>query len=495
MQPDNKSPTPRTQTVGGDSLTLTIPATSPHEQFYIRVAGADPGVFGIGSYSLIVKFDDINAVGQSAIDAVAGGAYRYLSQDQLAELFSPDGNEFLNQDNHSDDTAALGVELDSVAGFVNGTRYTTVGSISDHSDIDYYIVKSPPAGASSASVLTVSVRSLNSGGLIPSIVVLDEDSHPLSAEIIVNGGGELMVQVLGVTPSTEYIIGVKAADTGETFKTGNYELTAIFNSSSVELQSMAQGTVGGSGGGNVHTLYVGQAQLFHFVLEAGSAAALVPTAVVLTIRDENSAAVATFAASPGDRRSPSAVLLKPGIYTIEVIARTLDGSAPPLIDYNLLGTSISDPFVGDPADPNSNPFACTDPDLAGYFCYPGNIISPDPYLWDNFVESLQDPPPALNLTQLIDLLIGDWWSWVWQGYGVNGPPLAQNDTFTTTFGVAGGSAAATDLGPNSNVLNNDIDPEGEPTVAALAATVFAWKSDASSRRIVQLHAGRRLCWD
>jgi hypothetical protein len=457
------------QLVGGANVTIQIPSTAPHELLFVRVTAADPGAFGIGGYSLVAKFDGINVVEQETIDSLAGGAYRNFNQEDIAKFFEADENEFFNDDAHSDDSAALGTELETAPGFADGTRYVMVASIADATDVDYYIVKSPQSGAPGAGVLTASIRSLEAGGLTPEILVFDEDLHPLSTEILVNGGGELLVQVLGTEAEAEYVVGVRAAHPAGPFNTGNYELSVVFSGSSVELQSLAQGTVGGTSAGRLHTLYIGQTQLFHFIFETGPAETVVPTAAVVTIRDEDAEAVATFASPPGELRSPSTVLLEPGTYTIEVFALTLDGSTSPPLDYSLLGTSISDPFVGDPADPNSHPFACMDPELAGFFCYPGDIISPDPFLWDDFVADLSDPPPPLDLTQLIDLLIGDWWSWVWHEFGTNGPPLAQDDTFFTLQAAAGAALPYGDLGPASNVLVNDIDPEGDSIVAALSS--------------------------
>ena len=317
--------------------------------------------------------------------------------------------------------------------------------------------------------MTVGVRSLDVAGLVPKLTVLDEHQNPLATEVVVNGGGELVVQVTGIDAEADYSIAVEAADPGGPFDSGNYRLSVAFTDTPVALETMASGTVGGAANGNVHTLYVGRAQLFHLVLEAGSSTTSVPSAVFAIIRDENAAVVATIAAPPGERRSLPGVFLNAGTYTVEVVVRTLDGSLPSAVDYSLLGTSLSDPFVGDPQDPNSHPFACMDPNLSGFFCYPGDFISPDPFLWDTFVDSLPTPPPPLDLGPLVDFLLGDWWSWVWAEAGTNGPPLTQDDRFETTQGGSGGGAATVTapLGPASNVLANDIEPEGDPVVALL----------------------------
>lgn len=461
------------QDVSGAMLTVQIPSSTPHQRFYVRVAGAVSDVFGIGGYSLVTQFDGVNLVTQAKIDAVAGGSYRFLPQEELAKLFNGNESELFNDDGHSDDSAGLGTELESLPSFVANSRYEVTGSIADATDVDFYSVKSPEVSGSPLNVMTVAVRSLDVAGLVPKISVLDENLNPIPVEVIVNGGGELVVQATGIDPGTDYSVAVQAEEPGGAFDTGNYRLAVAFTNAPVELQTMATGTVGDAVTGNVHTLYVGQPQLFHIVLEAGASTATVPSAVIATIRDEDAAVVATIAAPPGERRSLPGVFLKAGTYTVEVVVRTLDGSVSPSVNYSLLGTSISDPFVGDPQDPNSHPFACMDPDPPGYFCYPGlPNPSPDPFLWYNFIDSLSDPPPPLDLGPLVDLLLGDWWSWVWAEFGVNGPPLAQDDRFEMTPGGAGGgSATATlPLDPSSNVLTNDFEPEGEPFVAVLQSS-------------------------
>ena len=77
------------------------------------------------------------------------------------------------------------------------------------------------------------------------------------------------------------------------------------------------------------------------------------------------------------------------------------------------GLGFTDPFVGEGQDPTTNPFVCEDPGMADFYCYPGDFVSPNPYLWDDFTNTLPEPPPELPLDELVNLLVGDWWSWVW----------------------------------------------------------------------------------
>ncbi len=446
-------------TIGGSELVLNLPTITQNADFYVRIEGADPGVFGIGGYSLIVTYNGANQADPMLVAELASGKYRNLSQAALGGFFDNDlENEFLNDDGHTDDDAGLGLDLETQPGFVPQTRYQTIGSISDATDIDHFVIKSPDMAA--LDTLTVAIRSLERGGLRPKVRLLNENWQPVAATILASGAGDFVIQATGIQRDKDYVLEVQAADAGSVFNTGNYELTAVFSADATPLTLMASGTTGGAVNGRVHTLYVARPQLMHFALETGAAATSTLTAVVATVRNSSGVAVATIAAPPGDTRSLPAVLLNPGEYTIEFVVRTLNGSPPPSLTYALRGRAISDLFVGDPNDPTTHPFAHPNPELGALFLYPGNFASNDPYLWDNFVESLPEPPPLLELGPLVNLLVGDWWSWVWNLGGGGGPPLAQDDTRYTVRSQGSGAASG-------NALTNDFDPEQRPLVTLL----------------------------
>lgn len=446
-------------TIGGSELVLNVPALAQNADYYVRVEGADPGVFGIGGYSLTVTYNDANQADPTLVTELASGKYRNLSQAALGGFFDNDlDEEYLNDDDHSDDDAELGLELTTQPGFAPETRYQTIGSIVDATDVDHYVIKSPEALA--LDTLTVAIRSLERGGLRPKVRLLDEDLQPVAATILASGAGDFVIQATGIEREKDYVLEVQAADASGVFNTGNYELTAVFSAEATPLTLMASGTTGGAVNGRVHTLYVARPQLMHFAIETGAAATTTLTSVVATVRNSAGVVVATIAAPPGETRSLPAVLLNPGEYTVELVVRTLDGSPPPSLTYALRGRAISDLFVGDPNDPTTHPFAHPNPELGALFLYPGNFASNDPFLWDNFVDSLPQPPPLLELGPLVNLLVGDWWSWVWNLAGGNGPPLAQDDTRYTIRSQNAGAVSG-------NALSNDHDPEGQPLVALL----------------------------
>jgi hypothetical protein len=186
------------------------------------------------------------------------------------------------------------------------------------------------------------------------------------------------------------------------------------------------------------------------------------SAVIARVYDSNDHIVYQVSALPGDTRSAGSVLLKPGSYRVEFTGVSQAGPLAGELSYELFAQGLSNPFVGDPDDPTFQPvFEC--PELPGFFCYPGGFISPNPFLWGDFLGTLPTPP-QLTPAQLVGMLIGDWWTWVWQQAGVNGPPLVVDDSYLDmSASVPGGAAALLPL----NVLANDLDPEYQPFVAVL----------------------------
>ena len=453
--------------LGGSVATLQIPSVDTEQNYYFRVSAATSDVYAIGGFSLVVTFDGMNLVDQELIQDLSTGPYRFLSQDELSTFFDADEDDLVNDDDHSDDELNEGVELETAPSFAPATRYEVIGSISDASDADVYKIKSPKSNLGPLNVMTLAIRSLDSGHLVPALEVFDENDQIVSSQVIANGGGTLLVQVGGVDPDTDYSVRVAAEDPNGPFAVGNYSMAATFTETSAALESMAIGTVGGAVGQTEHTLYVGRPQLFHFALETGTAAVSTPTAVLVTVKDEQGNTVTRFAAATGQTRSGPAVLLNPGTYTAEFAVLALGGSNPPTVEYNLRGFALSDPFVGDPNDPTGHPFQCSEnPEV---FCYPGlPLPSDNPYLWDDFILSLSNPPADLLLEQLVSLLMGDWWSWYWGQTGENGPPLAMNDSYRSAPTSAAVVAAQT---TPLNVLDNDLDPEGDAVVALLGTDV------------------------
>jgi hypothetical protein len=337
-----------------------------------------------------------------------------------------------------------------------------IASISDATDIDFYGVRSPQNVTAQADVLTVAVRTLSAGQFVPKINAFDRNFNPLPVTILANGGGEVVVQIGGIESDRNYYIEVRANDPAGPFNVGNYQLTASFRDRPANFVTFAAGTLAADATQNVHTLYVAQPQLFHFLLQAAAAPVSNPTAIVATFYNEAGNLVYRLATPVGEAQSQGAVLLAPGSYTVRIASLTFQGPLTESVDYTLSGIAISDPFASDPNDQTTHPFANPDPTLGGAYLYPGGIITNDPFLWDSFINSLPSAPPPDLQTQ-ISLLLGNWWSWFWTQTGANGPPLAQADSYST------GSNTVLSVSPAAGVLGNDLEPEGDPIAAVLVA--------------------------
>jgi hypothetical protein len=436
----------------GDVLSIALPNVAADGKYYVQIAAATTDCRASGGYSLVVTFDDINQVAPEIIESYADGSLRKLGQGELRKIFDADAEDSFYDDSHTDDDPLEAVTLESESEFSSPNRFETIGSITNALDQDFYRIRSPEIGTG-FSVLTIAVRSLEAGTLVPRISVLDHSRHIIPSTILANGAGQLIVQI-AASADEDYYVAVSAADPAGPFASGNYQLTASFGDHAAEVQQFAAGTLPIDIGQNVHKLYVAEPQLFHFLLQAEPGAS--PHLVIATLYDASNQPVHRLATSLGDVRSSSAVLLAPGTYQVVLSASTLDGPAAVPIDYQLRGLAISDPFVSDPNDPTTSPFHNSDPSLDGAYLYPGGIPSDDPYLWDDFVASLPEPPPPLPPVELMSILMRDWWPWYWSQIGVAGPPLAVQDSYTTPAG------APLIVPTTSGVLSNDIEPDGAP---------------------------------
>jgi hypothetical protein len=439
----------------GDVVTITLPHVTEDSKYFIQIEAASADWRAVGGYSLVVTFDGINQVSPEIVGRYSDSCLRKLGQEELRIIFDADQDDSFHDDFHTNDDPSQAIPLESESGFAAPTRFETIGSITDGSDLDFYRIKSPDV-ESGFSVLTIVVRSLETGTVVPQLTVLDHHKRIVAGKVLANGAGQLVVQISGISPNETYYVMVASADPVGPFASGNYQLTASFGGQATNLQQFAGGALSARSGQNVHTLYVAEPQLLHFLLEASADVPNDYHVVIASIYKRSGGLAHRIGTLPGDTRSSVAVLLAPGTYEIVVNAVTLAGPSTLPISYQFLGLAISDHFVSDPDDPTKHPFYNPDPSLGGAYLYPGGIPSDDPYLWDDFIASLPELPPSLPLPELVSMLLSDWWPWFWAQIGVAGPPLAVADSYTT------GAGAPLNVSTDAGVLSNDIEPDGTP---------------------------------
>lgn len=470
----------------GEAVTIQLAENDRRGAYFLRVSGV-AGVHGIGHYALTVSFDDVVTVDAERVARFAGREFRFLTANQIRDLFETSAQAFFNDDEHADDDPLESGELDTSVGFVKDTRYETVGSIADSTDVDHYRFKSPVSPLGTGVPLTIVVNPLESSGLIPRIGLFTGDGAPLSAPIVANGNGQLVVQLPDAPPDDEFLLRIRSADNTGVYSVGNYRMSIIFSAPVAELTQFASGTLTNSAPQSQHALFVGQSQLMHLLLDTTATTLGSNSAAWLAVYDDQGTVRYRVAAQAGDARSAGTMLLEPGAYTVRVSGIALDGLPMADLPYRLLGATISDPLgvvVGDPTD--DPVYLC--PGQQDFYCYPGGVQSPSPYLWNDFVlsEPVGQPPGDPNE------LFNNWWSWFWslQPGDTNGDQAVGLDDLNNVrnhFGEAGATPTGdtngdgdVDLDDLNQVRNNFGAGDSAPAPSARTATGIASPFAASS---------------
>jgi hypothetical protein len=322
-----------------------------------------------------------------------------LDTDDLAEFFSDPENYLFGFEDGADDTFLGAVVLETEDGYDAFARMTYRGSLSASTDIDLYQLQAAEFEAGMTPVLNLSVRSLQSQGMVPKLRVFDAAQQPVAAEVVVNGQGEIAVHIPNFTSGATYYLEV-AADNLLSFLSGSYELTVSYSMEQVQFTTRSAGHVD-STGPQYHTIHVAESQLMQFALELAPAVAAPDAVVWATVFNASGEVVYQGASRPGERRTRAAVYLAPGSYRIEVqtIAASLNGLA-----YELIGVSIGDRQGPTFSDPSSSPFQ-RQPD--GRYSYPGNVLTDATFVFADGAPPNQPPPPPPTPPP------GNLYAWYW----------------------------------------------------------------------------------
>jgi hypothetical protein len=362
----------------GSVLTVSLANVDPTATYYAQVDSTATDVFRIGRYALGVTFDATNTTSPTLLDTVMRGPYDNLKYQDLQALFlNPNAVLFNEDDNHADATFQTANVLTTAPGYVRNTQYQAQASLSDPLDLDFYQFNSP-MGNPKLTVMTVSVSAMQVNGVAPIVVVYDKFQNPVNAQILANGDGTYTVQVTNVGNNNLYYVAISDRPFGTSSSVGNYVLTISFGQVAAQLRNFVQGTVTAASQQDTHMLYVGENQLFQFLLSANSGSATPSDAsVMMTITDSTGNVVFTLTAHDGDTVSDS-IFLPVGAYTVRFMCVPGASGLLPALAHRLRGNNLSDPIGTGIEDPTQDPFYIpgTNPPI---FSYPGNITSPDPY--------------------------------------------------------------------------------------------------------------------
>ncbi|MBS0152950.1 MAG: matrixin family metalloprotease [Nitrospira sp.] len=407
----------QTGTAGGD-VRLTFDSQTVNQSFYFRVESAvtgttNGGTNSFGAYSVVVTYDSLNTISESRIATVVryandllGFEEEGINEADTARMFrQTSGLPILDDDQHHDDEIAAAKELEPVSSSQGYARFQSIESLSDNHDVDVFKVESPHAATPQS--LEIVVQSLDEVGLIPAVRIYDENHRAVTANVLSNGLGQLVVQAKGIKSGATYSIQIASAN-GNAFASGNYRMSITISDKAVEPTTYLRGNDSASVPLREHTMYIAQSQLLSLALESsisgnGASSGSGANGVIwATIYDQDRQPVHLIAGPVGETRSATSVLLNPGEYTIQIGVQGLDPSAT--ISYGLVGESLAEPAGVPISDPTTIPiYSC--PETSGVYCYPGPIVTP---------STIQVTPPQPTISYPIPIPIPmpiDIWFW------------------------------------------------------------------------------------
>jgi hypothetical protein len=364
----------------GDTVTVHLNQSSSNQTYYIEVQGATQDLFGIGSYGVAVTFDATNTISSSALESVLTGPYQSLSPNDMSAIFlNPNGVLFNQNSGGGGGGGGSGsaTQLTPLPGYAQNTHYEAIASLATSSQVNTYQIATPSTSNGQSLVLTATVRAVAPNGVAPRITILDSSQHVVSAQILANGDGVFTIQASGLNSGGNYELQVSAG--GSTSGVGNFALDATFRFTAANLSTFASGNVSASAPQQSYNLYVGESQLFQFLLSASGIGAPAGSAVQMTIKDQNGNIVYSLTANAGDTVSSNALLLTPGAYTLSFTVLGPPGGPVPALSYSLMGESISDPIGAVANDPTSQPVN-TSPTTPGGFLYPNGVATMSSFL-------------------------------------------------------------------------------------------------------------------
>ncbi len=365
----------------GGRLSVVLPSAIEGERYHVRVEASDTSLFSTGSYSLVSTLLDTAIVPQAKINAVVKGNYWRLDQSDVQGIFLNPSAFFFNADLAANDTLATAQTLVESPTFSRKIHYQTQASFSYVNDIDYFKIIAP-SDLATGSILTVTMETMEKARLVPEIQVLNASGNPLTSRTLINGNGQIVLQVTGVTKNQSLYFRASAEYAAERFDSGNYNLVARFDLSPASMLALGTGTLNSnSQREQYHNLYVAEPQLLHLALSASDTADRTQAQVWVTIYNQQGRRVFRDLTVPGQTRTAKSIVVRPGSYSIFVSLATSDSVGignPVVLTYNLDGKGITDPIGPEILKPSERPFVKVGPNDPNY-AYPG-VVSPDPFI-------------------------------------------------------------------------------------------------------------------
>ena len=295
-----------------NDVTVYVPELVPGAAYYLRVSAARTDVFGVGSYRL-------------AADATEAGPA------------AADPNALVNTETSTNNNVGNATVVVPSAGPYD---YSFRSSLASSSDVDFFRVRSPAAGASR---LVITVAGVGQSTFLPNVDVYSAAGVKLATKVIAQTAGTVVLSLEAVTASTDYLI--RVASTLD--KTGNYDVVADFRASLPAMKG-ATGVLTSAVRSTAATLYIYQSQTVQLNLLANLVSG--PDFIGLArIFDYKNRVVFELYSLTGVL-STGQVFLPKGVYRIQAASLT---SAT--INFSLTLFGVTDPIGTDPTDTTGNP--------------------------------------------------------------------------------------------------------------------------------------------
>lgn len=375
--------------IRGSRLSITIPQAVEGENYYARVEAVDGSLYSTGSYAIKATLEDRLTADPVLTEQVLLGKYWQLEQGDVHGIFVDPENFFFNLELNLNDSFATAEELENALPFNTAQQSLAFGSLSYLGDLDFYQFAAP-GDFQAGNVLTISITAMEQGRMVPNLIVYDVNQNQLATDVIVNGNGELSLQVHQVQADQTFYVRVAADQNGDRFDQGNYHLIARFDRAAQGMDVFGQGALSNEtveGQKNFHTMYVAETQMFHLALTATGSSTRDLAQVWVTIYDRQARPVFRVLTVPGQTRTAKSVILRPGSYTIMVSMASTDTNLVSTLDYTIKGIGITDPIGPEIVNPATKPFKKVGPNDPNY-AYPGNRVSPETFIVVNGNEGV-----------------------------------------------------------------------------------------------------------
>lgn len=341
----NKISDVKADSIFDNNLQITLSSLQQGRDYFVRVARNSSDVFAVGDYRLELDYRDLSqqpSIVPPEYDADASDedndVVNYVSVDQL---FS---TGLVSRELNTNETLATASTLQTIPGFLAGTRYEVVASLGQQTDRDFYRFRTP---ATASGLLSIDLNPLGSTPISANIVVMNSNGDRVAARVLEKAGRGLSVQITNPVKNADYIVAVLHKE-NSTVTSGNYALTIDLSTEAASMKELFRGHVVG-GQSDFSRLETSKSQLFRFDLSATATTS--NEGVQLTFFDARTRdAVFTLSVGAG-LTTTEYIWLAQGDYFIQAVARTRRGVTAGRVNFRLLADGISDDQGPNPIDP------------------------------------------------------------------------------------------------------------------------------------------------